>query len=87
MINDLYLALNLGIDDMDQKKTCVPKPLRSTKSLSGLLPLKTHVTGVIITNGLLESHKDVLLFANADQFKQGIIQFLIIIFMNSLTQF
>ena len=63
--------LSLGIDDMDQNKTAVPKPQSNTKMLSGLLPLKTHVTGVILTNGRLANCRETLLFVNADKFKQG----------------
>ena len=62
--------LSLGMDDMDQKKCALPKVLSNTKTISGMMLLSNHITGVILTNGRFLQDQEHLLFVNSDQFKQ-----------------
>ena len=64
---------NLGIqfDDMDQRKTNLPRFSERSKSQSNFRQLKTHLTGVIVHSGLYESNRSVHFFLNNDQYEQG----------------
>ena len=60
--------LHIGIDDIGQDNVLSPHPRVNTKSLTGLLRLNNHVTGVIVTNGRLSHNKEYMCYVNQDQF-------------------
>ena len=63
--------LGLQFDDMDQRKTDLPKFAERSKSLQSFNQLKNHCTGVIIHSGLYPENRSIHFFLNQDQYEQG----------------
>ena len=66
-----YENLGIQFDDMDQRKTNIPKFAERSKSLQNFNQLKTHCTGVIVHSGLYPENRSVQFYLNNDQFEQG----------------
>ena len=66
-----YENLGIQFDDMDQRKTNIPKFAERSKALQNFNQLKTHCTGVIVHSGLYPDNRSVQFYLNNDQFEQG----------------